>query len=148
MRVESSAWMGVTNPRQRRTWVASNANWYEMLVRHRRQQKCLFLAPNEPTGPRQKNLSRGNVCQADGNIAPMRRYYPRGTTRVLSVGNMHSQSPLCPNCSRPMIVARTIPGVLDEPEIDEPEINVCECSRCRVDFITEDHLTISGTAVP
>jgi hypothetical protein len=28
MRVESSAWMGVTNPRQRRTWVASNANWY------------------------------------------------------------------------------------------------------------------------
>src|SRR5450759_5062173 len=29
MRVESSAWMGVTNPRQRRTWVASNANWYK-----------------------------------------------------------------------------------------------------------------------
>ena len=69
-------------------------------------------------------------------------------TRVLSVGNMHPQSPLCPNCSRPMIVARTIPGVLDEPEIDEPVINVCECSRCRIDFITEDHLTISGTAVP
>jgi hypothetical protein len=42
-----------------------------------------------------------------------------------------------------MIVARTIPGVLDEPEV-----NVYECSRCRVDFITEDHLTISGTAVP
>jgi hypothetical protein len=31
MRVESSAWMGVTNPRQRRTWVASNANWYKLL---------------------------------------------------------------------------------------------------------------------
>jgi hypothetical protein len=48
---------------------------------------------------------------------------------------MHPQSPLCPNCSRPMIVARTIPGVLDQPEV-----NVYECSRCRVDFITEDHL--------
>jgi transposase-like protein len=64
-------------------------------------------------------------------------------TRVLSVGNMHSQSPLCPNCSRPMTVARTIPGVLDEPEV-----NVFKCSRCGVNFITEDHLTISGTAVP
>ena len=56
---------------------------------------------------------------------------------------MHPQSPLCPNCSRPMIVARTIPGVLDEPEV-----NVFKCSRCGVDFMTEDHLTISGTAVP
>ena len=37
----------------------------------------------------------------------------------------------------------TIPGVLDEPEV-----NVFECSRCRVDFLTEDHLTIAGTAVP
>jgi hypothetical protein len=42
-----------------------------------------------------------------------------------------------------MIVVRTIPGVLDEPEV-----NVFECKRCKVDFITEDHLTISGTAVP
>jgi hypothetical protein len=42
-----------------------------------------------------------------------------------------------------MIVARTIPGVLDEAEV-----NVYECSRCRVDFITEDHLTIARTAVP
>src|ERR1017187_9816286 len=33
MRVESSAWMGVTNPRQRRTWVASNAIWYNSLKR-------------------------------------------------------------------------------------------------------------------
>src|SRR5664279_913464 len=33
MRVESSAWMGVTNPRQRRTSVASNANWYNTLTR-------------------------------------------------------------------------------------------------------------------
>ena len=48
-------------------------------------------------------------------------------------GNMHSQSPLCPNCSRPMVIARTIPGVLDEPEV-----NVFECSCCRVDFMTED----------
>src|ERR1019366_4638166 len=32
MRVESSAWMGVTNPRQRRTWVASNANWYKCVM--------------------------------------------------------------------------------------------------------------------
>ena len=56
---------------------------------------------------------------------------------------MHPQSPLCPNCSRPMIVARTIPGVLDEPEV-----NVYECSRCKVNFMTEDHLTIAGTAVP
>jgi hypothetical protein len=62
--------------------------------------------------------------------------------RVLSVGNMYPQSPLCPNCSRPMILARTIPGVLDEREVD-----VFECSACRVDFIIEDHLTISGTAV-
>ena len=42
-----------------------------------------------------------------------------------------------------MIVARTIQGVLDEPEV-----NVYECSRCGVDFITKDHLTIAGTAVP
>ena len=64
-------------------------------------------------------------------------------TRVLSVGNMHLQSPLCPNCSRPMILTRTIPSVLDEPEV-----NVFECSSCGVNFITEGHLTISGTAVP
>jgi hypothetical protein len=42
-----------------------------------------------------------------------------------------------------MIVARTIPGVLDEPAV-----NVFKCSRCGVDFMTEDHLTIAGTAVP
>jgi hypothetical protein len=48
---------------------------------------------------------------------------------------MHSQSPLCPNCSRPMVIARTIPGVLDEPEV-----NVFECSCCRVDFMTEGPL--------
>src|ERR1019366_7430782 len=64
-------------------------------------------------------------------------------TRVLSVGNMHSRSPLCPNCSRPMVVARTILGLLDEPDV-----NVFECRRCRVDFITEDHLTIAETALP
>ena len=56
---------------------------------------------------------------------------------------MHLQLPLCPNCSRPMIVARTIPGVLDEPEV-----NVFRCSGCRVDYITEDYLTIARTAVP
>jgi len=32
-----------------------------------------------------------------------------------------------------MVIARTIPGVLDEPEV-----NVFECSCCRVDFMTED----------
>jgi hypothetical protein len=42
-----------------------------------------------------------------------------------------------------MILARTIPGVLDEREV-----NVFECSACRVDFITEDHLTIAGTTEP
>jgi len=42
-----------------------------------------------------------------------------------------------------MVVARTIPGVLDEPEV-----NVFKCSRYGVDFITEDHLTIAGTTVP
>jgi hypothetical protein len=42
-----------------------------------------------------------------------------------------------------MIATRTIPGVLGAPEV-----NVFECSRCGVDFITEDHLTISGTVVP
>jgi hypothetical protein len=42
-----------------------------------------------------------------------------------------------------MVVARTIPGVLDKPEV-----NVFKCRRCGVDFITEDHLTIAGTAVP
>jgi hypothetical protein len=63
-------------------------------------------------------------------------------TRVLSVGNMHPQSPLCPNCSRPMDVARTILGLLDEPEV-----NVFECKRCSVNFIMEDHLTIAGTAL-
>ena len=68
---------------------------------------------------------------------------PIRDTRVLTVGNMHPHSPLCPNCSRPMVVARTILGLLDEPEV-----NVFKCSRCRVDFITEDHLTIAGTAVP
>ena len=56
---------------------------------------------------------------------------------------MHPQSPLCPNCSRPMVMARTILGLFDEPEV-----NVFKCSGCRVDFITDDHLTISETAVP
>jgi hypothetical protein len=42
-----------------------------------------------------------------------------------------------------MVVARTILGLFDEPEV-----NVFKCGRCRVDFITEDHLTIAGTAVP
>ena len=64
-------------------------------------------------------------------------------TQLKSVGNMHPQSPLCPSCSRPMILARTIPSVLDEPEV-----NVFGCSGCRVDFITEDHLTIAGTVAP
>jgi len=68
---------------------------------------------------------------------------PWWDTQVLSVGNMHHQSPLCPNCSRPMIVARTIPGALGVPEV-----NVFECRRCSVDFITEDHLTIAGTTEP
>jgi hypothetical protein len=42
-----------------------------------------------------------------------------------------------------MILARTIPGALGEPEV-----NVFECRRCSVDFITEDHLTIAGTTEP
>jgi hypothetical protein len=56
---------------------------------------------------------------------------------------MQPHSPLCPNCSRPMIIARTLPALHDDLEV-----NVYECSHCGVDFITEDHLTISGTAVP
>jgi hypothetical protein len=47
------------------------------------------------------------------------------------------------NCSRPMVVARTIPSVFDEPEV-----NVFACKRCGAGLITEDHLTIAGTAVP
>ena len=42
---------------------------------------------------------------------------------------MHPHSPLCPNCSRPMVVARTILGLFDEPEV-----NVFKCSGCRGDF--------------
>lgn len=61
-------------------------------------------------------------------------------TWVLSAGIMNHQLPLCPNCSRPMTVARTIPGIRDTPEL-----NVFECCRCGVNFITEDHLTIAGT---
>jgi hypothetical protein len=29
----------------------------------------------------------------------------------------------------------------------EPELNVYKCVYCGVDFITEDHLTIAGTAL-
>src|SRR5450756_1754752 len=53
MRVESSAWMGVTNPRQRRTWVASNANWYKchfrtlaLQKRSRRFDGSILIGPN------------------------------------------------------------------------------------------------------
>jgi hypothetical protein len=42
-----------------------------------------------------------------------------------------------------MVVARSILGLFDEPEV-----NVFKCSGCRVDYITEDHLPIAGTAVP
>jgi hypothetical protein len=42
-----------------------------------------------------------------------------------------------------MVVARTIPAVLDVLQI-----NVFACRCCGVDFITEDHLTTSGTAAP
>ena len=44
---------------------------------------------------------------------------------------------------RPMVVARTMPSALDEPEV-----NVFACRHCGADFITEDHLTIAGTTAP
>src|ERR1035437_3369488 len=55
MRIESSAWMGVTNPRQRRTWVASNANWYKS------SRRCLlgFLHGREHAGHRGALPERG-----------------------------------------------------------------------------------------
>ncbi len=50
--------------------------------------------------------------------------------------------PLCPNCGRPMREVRTI------RKLEMPDVNVFACSRCDVDFITEDHHTIAGTALP
>jgi hypothetical protein len=107
-----------------------------MLVRHRRQQKCLFLAPNEPTGPASEKFKSRKCVPSGWKHCADEALLPKRDARVLLGRNMHPQLPLCPNCSRPMIVARTIPGVLYEPEV-----NVYECSRC-IDFITEDHLTI------
>ncbi len=52
-------------------------------------------------------------------------------------------SPLCPNCSRPMSLSRTLPPVGDNSE----EINVFRCQVCNVSFITEDHLPIAGAVV-
>jgi hypothetical protein len=53
-------------------------------------------------------------------------------------------APICPNCARPMVIARTLLH-----EISKPEINVYACARCRLSFTTEDHLQVSGPpAVP
>ena len=42
-----------------------------------------------------------------------------------------------------MMLARTLPTITLVPEI-----NVYECTQCNLSFTTEDHLSISGTAVP
>jgi transposase-like protein len=47
--------------------------------------------------------------------------------------------PLCPNCSRPMHISRTLPHAEGETEV-----NVFICSNCNVSFITENHLPIAG----
>jgi hypothetical protein len=73
---------------------------------------------------------------------------PSGSCGVASIGHCVRLAgnlpmpPLCPNCSRPMTVARTIAATSIEPEL-----NVYRCNICSVDFITEDHLTIAGTTV-
>ena len=52
---------------------------------------------------------------------------------------MTHDNPICPNCSRPMKVARTIP-----PQGQEEETNVYECKICKLSFVTEDHCSIAG----
>jgi hypothetical protein len=54
-----------------------------------------------------------------------------------------AHNPLCPNCSRPMNIARTLPEAVS----DDAAVNVFECSNCHVSFITEDHLPIAGVVV-
>lgn len=54
-----------------------------------------------------------------------------------------SDSPLCPNCGRPMKLSRTL-----EPQPgDTDDVNVYKCSVCNVSFITEDELPIAGVRV-
>jgi len=90
MRVESSAWMRVTNPRQRRTWVASNANWYKWprrppstgnLIRHLMDQHGLTRADMVPilgTPSRvsevlggQEGAEHGDGAEANGLTTPV-----------------------------------------------------------------------------
>ena len=47
------------------------------------------------------------------------------------------RNPLCPNCCRPMRVARTI-----EPLNGEVATNVFECRVCNVTFVTQDHMSV------
>jgi hypothetical protein len=54
-----------------------------------------------------------------------------------------SDNPLCPNCSRPMHITRTLPHA----DCDVDDVNVFKCSYCGVNFITEDHVPVAGERV-
>ena len=55
---------------------------------------------------------------------------------------MSSESPICPNCSRPMRMVHAL-----RPVMGKPDANVFECGFCNVSFFTEDHLPIAGLRV-
>ena len=54
-----------------------------------------------------------------------------------------TDNPLCPNCSRPMQISRTLP----EAECDEGAVNVFMCNSCNISFITEDHRPVAGVVI-
>lgn len=60
--------------------------------------------------------------------------------RVLMGSAMSEKNPECPICWRAMRFARSLPRVNGEAQV-----NVFECSYCKISFVTEDHLPISGT---
>lgn len=81
---------------------------------------------------------------ASPDLAVNNRHWNGFLTRGLSphdtrVSDMTHDNPICPNCSRPMKVARTIP-----PQGQEEETNVYECKICKLSFVTEDHCSIAG----
>jgi len=52
---------------------------------------------------------------------------------------MYHDKMLCPNCSRPMQITRSIP-----PSAGTTERHVFECRICMVAYVTEDHVPVSG----
>jgi primosomal protein N' len=52
-----------------------------------------------------------------------------------------TDTPLCPNCSTPMSMSRTL-----ESSAAGPETNVYQCRKCNISFVTEDHCSVAGVS--